>query len=141
MTDVKVVLTDIEEEVVDDTGQMRSARTRKFYELDSKARHEIEVVLGRGETKTKKIGKQSGSHSFGGHDVLQTVVNTAYVAGIAKIGHSLLNGLKAWAALNKGREVKIAYEAKSGKHKEIKITGYSAKSAEQIFKAITADIK
>jgi hypothetical protein len=139
MTKISIVTTDVVEEIVNDTGNIESARSRKFLELNEVATQSIESFLGKGRVVTRDIEKISRGHAFGGHDILHTVIDTTYVAGLAKLGQELFKCLKSWAALNKDREVKVLYEAKSGKRKEIKITGYPAENVEQLLKVITAD--
>ena len=139
MVELSIVTTDVVEEIVDDTGNIRSARTAKFHELDAAATQVIKSFLGDGDVIVRRTEKISEGHSFGGHAILHTVTDTAYVAGLAKLSHELLSGLKSWAVLNKGRGVKVSYEAKSGKLKELKITGFTAESTEQLFNIITSD--
>ena len=113
---VRLVLEEHVEVYVDESGEERPLNLDLDADRSRAIVSALSDVFGEPERdrKTTRSSIVKG-HSFGGHDVLQTVIQVAFVLGGAGLTKGAFTTLQAWLDLRKSRSVSL--EIGSGKAK------------------------
>lgn len=127
MKDVEatLVLIDTIQEVVGEDGETRSMDSKELGSQSRKAIESLTAVLGEPEKNRTRGARSSKSHQFGGHDVVEIVIELMFAlqaSGIIKGGLAALTG---WIALKKGRKARIKIKGRNGVTREVELTGYT----------------
>ena len=113
---VRLVLEECVEVYVDESGEERPLNLDLDPERSRAIVSALSDAFGEPERdrKTTRPTVVKG-HSFGGHDVLLTVTQAAFVLGGASVAKAAFASLRAWLDLRKSRSVSL--EIGSGKTK------------------------
>ena len=116
----RLILTERVENFIDESGEERPLDPDQDEATSSAIVRSLEAALGQaGRTSARRTPRSVGGHSFGGHDVLQSVYETVFVIGSSGVAKAAFGALRTWLELRKARSVTIEVSNGSNKRKVI----------------------